>query len=111
MGLSALFARRLTRISVLLKAFQINGTVGSLRSPTYSYIGLTQSLSNKCFAFILLFLCGSAQSSKLVSRHRIKKASQRKLRGFVPQAGIEPARALRPTGFSYYYGFHHPTGL
>jgi hypothetical protein len=27
----------------------------------------------------------------------------------VPQAGIEPARALRPTGFSYYYGFHHPT--
>ncbi|MEY3120883.1 MAG: hypothetical protein RL548_1240 [Bacteroidota bacterium] len=31
------------------------------------------------------------------------------MRGFVPQAGIEPARALRPTGFSYYYGFHHPT--
>ena len=27
----------------------------------------------------------------------------------MPQAGIEPARALRPTGFSYYYGFHHPT--
>ena len=31
------------------------------------------------------------------------------MRGFVPQAGIEPARALRPTGFSYYYGFHHPS--
>ncbi len=33
------------------------------------------------------------------------------MRGFVPQAGIEPARALRPTGFSYYYGFHHPTSV
>ncbi len=26
----------------------------------------------------------------------------------MPQAGIEPALALRRTGFSYYYGFHHP---
>ena len=59
--------------------------------------------------FNCLFLCSPALSSKLDSRSCIKKASQLSLKGFVPQAGIEPARALRPTGFSYYYGFHHPT--
>ena len=25
----------------------------------------------------------------------------------VPKAGLEPARALTPAGFSYYYSFHY----
>ena len=29
---------------------------------------------------------------------------------FVPRAGIEPARAFRPKGFSYHYSFHYQDG-
>jgi hypothetical protein len=75
MGLPALHVRRLTRLSVLLKAFQINGTVGSLCSPTYLYIGLTQSLSNKRFAFIWLFLCSFAYKSELLTHSHKKSLS------------------------------------
>ena len=51
------------------------GLPASLRSPSSPNGGLTQSLSNKHFVFVWLFLYSSAQSSKLVSHHRIKKAS------------------------------------
>ena len=52
-----------------------SGLSASLRSADFFGGHLTQSLSNKHYVFVWLFYRSSAQSSKLVSRLRNKKAS------------------------------------
>ncbi len=80
----------------------------ALLKTSSSKFSLTQSLSTIPILGIVGFFAFRL-FTKASFRHSLKtKKPLTFVRGCVPQAGIEPALALRRTGFSYYYGFHHP---
>ena len=66
--------------------------------------------SNGVWLFGVISFGHLAKIQRLCGRHEQSQLIDFQLVGFVPRAGIEPARPFRAKGFSYHYDFRHQDG-